>query len=219
MIKKPNKNIFFAIFGSFLFVTVIYILFQAILFGVLGQEIFSAGEPLTLLANKIFYNPLVGQLITTCVFTSVIAGSFGMLTSNCWNLHTLAKEKHLPAEKFLSKLSKKDVPWASLLFEGAIACLLLVISKNQIALQSMSVFGVVFSFVLTAIAAYRATKQKQLAIKPIIPILSIASCFYILTLCFGKIVHAGISIPYIALLASGIAVSFTKKQLFKKFFS
>jgi APA family basic amino acid/polyamine antiporter len=204
LIKNPKKNIFVIILGSFLCVTTIYVLFQSILFGALGTSLIAPGESLTKLGNIVFAYPIIGKSITALVFTSVISGSFGLLTSNSWNLHTLAQHKHLPGSKLLSKISKNNVPFVSLLIEGAIACLLLVISKNQIALQSMSVFGVVFSFLLCALAAYKAVVRKKLAIATIIPIAAIASCFIILFLCFQKMLFAGISVPYILLFSSGI---------------
>lgn len=205
MIKNPKKNIFWAITGSFMFTTIIYILFQGVLFGALGAGALGYEEPLMILGNKLFVYPIIGQFIIALVFTSVISGSFGILTSNCWNLHALAKDNHLPGKKWLTKVSKQHVPWVSLLFQGAIACILLIMSQNQIALQSMSVFGAVFSFLLSALAAYKA--RNKIKIAQWVPMLAISSCSYILFLCFQKMIFAGVSIPYIVLLLAGVLVS------------
>jgi len=214
MLKNPTINIPRAILGSFIGVAIVYILFQGIIFGALGVSMITTTQPFIILANKIFTSyPLIGQLITTLIFTSVIAGSFGILTSNCWNLHALAKGNHLPGEKFLTKTSCSNIPWVSLLFEGIIACFMLVISKNQIALQSMSVFAVVIAFTFSTIAAFYAThKRKQLTVNSWILLLAIASCCYILFLCLQKIQAAGVSLPFLALLLGGIAVSLSRHK-------
>jgi amino acid transporter len=192
MVKKPEKNLFKTIFGSFLVVAGIFTLFQGIVVLALGQKIFLPVYPLTTLA---------GRGITALVFASVIAGSFGILTSNCWNLHALAKNNHLPFAKILTAVSKKGVPWVALLVEGIIASLMLIISKNQTALQSMAVFGVVISFLLSSVAAFRT---KTIKLPKIISLAAIISCCYILFLCFQKIQMAGVSLPYLIFIFGGL---------------
>lgn len=212
LLKNGKANIPRTILGSFLFVTTIYILFQGVIFGALGGTMFSDAQPLTILANQIFVTyPLIGRLITALVFTAVIAGAFGILTSNCWNLYALAQDNHLPGSKFLTKLSHTHVPWISLVFQGGIACLLLLISENQIALQSMSVFGVVISFLLSALAALYAATKKQLAIGRRVCALALASCSYILFLCLQKMQVAGVSLPFLALLVGGVGIALFHK--------
>lgn len=217
LIKKPEKNIFRSIVYSFLIVAVAYSLFQLIVYLALGTEILSPGQPFTRLANKVFVShPMVGKGITSLVFASVISGAFGILTSNCWNLHALAQDNYLPGAKFIKQVSQKKIPIIALLLEGILACLFLVISKNQIALQSMSVFGVVAAFLISAFAALRAIKPSDPRTTRLLSIVSIISCCYILFLCFEKIANAGVSIPYIIVLMSGITVgaysSLTKRR-------
>jgi len=214
MIKRGRENIFKVILLSFLIVTITYFLFQSILYGATGTRmIHTLQQPFTLLANNFFISqPLVGRAITALVYTSVIAGSFGILTSNCWNLHALARDKHFPGTTWLTKISNNHIPWVSLIFEGAIACLMLLISKNQIALQSMSVFGVLIAFLFSSIAALYAIKKNQhFSLPKIMPILAIAGCTYILFLCLQKIFVAGVSLPFIAILLGGMIISFAKK--------
>lgn len=207
LIAKPEKNIFRSIVYSFVAVAITYTVFQGALYASLGNDILLAGQPFTKLANKFFVStPLMGQLITSLVFAAVISGAFGILTSNCWNLHALAKDKFLPGSTLLIRVSRKNIPWVSLIFQGALAVLFLAISKNQIALQSMSVFGVVASFLVSALAALYATKKQKLQLTPWASLTAIASCCYILFLCFQKIANAGVSLPYIFVLAGGIGL-------------
>ena len=214
LIKNASQNAFRAMLGSFIIVVIIHILFQTILFGALSTSLLSYPEPLAALAHTIFTKHLIiGRIISSLVFTSVIAGSFGILTSNCWNLHVLAKNNHLPFKNILTKKSATNVPSGSLILEGVIAVAMIAISKNQIALQSMSVFGVVLSFLLSAIAAFQASKNKYIKSLPIyIPTLSIACCCYILFLCFQKISQSGISLPFIVMLLSGIIITLIKQN-------
>jgi amino acid transporter len=176
LIKKPNKNIFRAILWSFLIVVTLYAFFQFFVALNIGKILFDS------------------TILTSLIFTSVIAGSFGILSSNCWNLYALGNKGTLTA------ISKTGVPWISLLVEGGVACLMLAMSQNQVALQSMSVFGVVVSFLLSAIAALRSSKN-------IISIAAVASCAYILFLCFQKMQLQGVSIPYITILLIGLIFS------------
>ncbi|MBU1007911.1 amino acid permease [Candidatus Dependentiae bacterium] len=187
MFKKSSSTIPRAIIGSFLFVTTIYIFFQLL----------ATQQPFSLLSNK---------PIATLIFTSAIAGSFGILTSNCWNLHALALDNHFPGKKILTKISQTHVPWVGLLLEGGIACLMLLISDNQVALQSMSVFCVVTSFLLSTLAALLAVANKKLLINKWIPRLALAGCGYVLFLCLKNIQTAGVSLPFLALLFGGIGL-------------
>jgi len=190
LIKNPQKNIFRAISWSFAIVVATYALFQFFVVAIAGNNI--SGSPLVTFTHVVLKNEFVGRILTSLVFTSVIAGSFGILSSNCWNLYALESKR-----RFFALTTKTGIPWVSLCIEGIIACGMLLLSQNQISLQSMSVFGVVVSFLLSAIAALKKYKN-------IISIAAVASCLYILFLCFEKIRVGGTSIPYIALLIAGI---------------
>ena len=91
LIKNPHKNIFRAIIWSFLIVVGIYALFQFLIVAVMGGMVFSKNFPLTTFVAITMKNEFVGRLLTSLVFTSVIAGSFGILSSNCWNLYAIKK--------------------------------------------------------------------------------------------------------------------------------
>lgn len=215
LIERPERNIFWAITGSFVIVATLYFLFQGALFGALGSKLLGSGQPLTLLANKFFAQyPFVGKSVTALVFTSVIAGSFGILTSNCWNLHTLATQNFFPGTATLTQLSNTNVPWVSLLLESTLACVIIGISKNLVALQSMSVFGVIASFLLSSIAAFIAAQKKVLSIPRFIPLLAIAGCTYTLFLCFQNMQKTGVSLPYLFVLIAGIVLA--KKAFLSK---
>jgi len=194
LIKQPEKNFLRAMLGSFVAVVVSYVLFQSASFFAQGQTMWGQ------------------NILTMLIFTAVLAGAFGILTSNCWNLQALAQDNFLPGSNILKKVSNNNVPSVSLALQAGIAILLLIMTENQIALQSMSVFGVVLSFLLTAIAALVASYNNHISLHPLFPLAAIMSCCFMLFLCFQKIAAAGISIPYIILLGSGILLANFKRQ-------
>lgn len=201
LIDNPAKNVFRAIIGSFLIVAFLFSIFELIVILALGKSIVAESMTLAQVVGQLFTSaPLLGKIVTSLMYTSVIAGSFGILTSNCCNLFTLSKHGHFFGLKPLLIETKGGTPVASILIESLLACLILVISKNQIALQSMAVFGVVLAFLLSAIAAFKATRS-------FISLVGIASCGYILFLCFHKMQSAGVSIPYILFIVGGIVIA------------
>lgn len=216
LLINPKKTTLYAILGSFVLTAIGYTLFQMFFFGALGNPLTVYETPFQVFASKIFTTPFVGKLLNACIFTSVIAGSFGILTSNCWNLHALAHDNHLPGKSLLCKTTKSQIPWVTLLIEGIIACGLLLISKNQITLQSMSVFSVTIAFLLNAIAALLATKSKVIKLPTLIPLLAIGSCSFILYLCLQKLTLSGVSFPFLILLLSGILIAGSRRLFFNK---
>jgi len=215
MLKKPKENLFKTIMFSFLIVAGINIIFQFLMFNILGQEILQSNNLFVDIAEKSFFPEWLGRLMISFIFTSVIAGSFGILTSNCWNLYSLVQDGHFPFKKHLIKLCPHKTPYVLLIIEATIACATLAISQNQIALQTMAVFGVVVSFLLNSFASFaliKKTPRKNSVLQKIVSILAISGCFYILFLCLRNLQITGVSIPFIVLLISGIAISLLKKQ-------
>lgn len=207
MINDPEKNVFKAIIGSFLIVTLIFTIFQCVITFALGQSILSENLSLAGVIEQLFTSkPVLGKIVTSLMYTSVISGAFGILTSNCWNLFTLAKHKHFCNSDQLLWITKREIPIVSLLIEGCLACLILIISKDQIALQSMSVFGSVLSFVLSAIAAFKSNRS-------IISFISIGSCIYILFLCYQKMQAVGVSITYLLFILGGILLAIVSRMI------
>jgi amino acid transporter len=210
MIENPQKNVFRAITGSFLIVALIFTTFQFVVTMALGKSILSESLSLAEVIEQLFSSwPVLGKVVTSLMYTSVIAGAFGLLTSNCWNLFTLAEHKHFFKSKPLLFVTKKGVPVISLLLECSLACLILLISKDQLALQSMSVFGVVLSFVLSAVAAFKSNRS-------LISLISIGSCIYVLFLCYQKMQAVGVSIPYLLFILGGIIFAIISKTMNKE---
>jgi len=132
-------------------------------------------------------------------------------------LFVLAKDHHLPFSKQLTKTNKHGVPWVSLLVEGIIACMLLVISKNLFALQNMTVFGVVSAYFFSSLAAFIAIKRKRsLHALLVVPIIAVFSSSYIIQLCLNNLRKSGISLSFLLIFAIGLSCAIWKMVHSKK---
>jgi amino acid transporter len=206
LLKHPQKNIKRSIVYSFFVVVSITTTFQLIMFGATGHMLSQAQEPVKLLAYHAFPNiPILGAILNALVFCSIIGGSFGSLTSNCWNLFALAKDKQLPLTRMLTKTNKQHVPYISLLVQGIIACILLALTNDQIPLQNMTVFGIAIAYLLNSFSAFIQNK-KRTKIAIITPTLAIASSLYIAFLCFKNLFLHGLSLPFSITFLLGIIV-------------
>ena len=215
LIENPKRNIKRSILYSFLIVVLITIIFQISIYAKLGINLANSKEPIYLFLLKIFQNhPIISKIINSFVIGSLFGGAFGSLIANSWNIFTLAKNKHLPFDKTLTKINKKNVAWVSLLFEGIIVCILLAISKKQIALQSMAVFCIVGSYMFSSISALIANINQSLN-KKIIPTLAIISSIYIMWLSLKNLYFYGISFSFLSIFLIGIIIAFFRNQKIK----
>ncbi|MBD3272994.1 amino acid permease [Candidatus Dependentiae bacterium] len=210
MIKNPEKNLKRAILYSFLIVVGIATIFQFLIFAGLGKEVTLVNIPILLLGSKIFNSgSWLPAIINSFVFASILGGAFGSLTSNCWNLYALSKDNQMPFSKYFIKINKNNVPFFSLLFQGLIAFILLAISRTQVTLQNMTVFGMVTAYFLSSVSLFKILKKENLK-KKLLPILAIASSFYMIFICIKNIIFYGISIPFILLFLLGIIYTLKK---------
>jgi amino acid permease len=178
----------------------------------MGQELGILNQPVFALIHRIFPSfPLLAHLVNSFVFAAILGACFSILTSNCWNLFTLAQNGHLPGVSILTSLTKTNVPWVSSMIQGVIACLILAATHDQIPLQNMAVLAQIVSFLLSTIAAvYAAKKLQGVQFSIWIPLLGIGSCLYIMTLCLTNLLGSGLSFSFIAIFAAGIALAVGK---------
>ncbi|MFH1644595.1 MAG: amino acid permease [bacterium] len=207
MIENPQKNIKKAILISFGLAVLFAISFQLIMYSVVGPSLAYSVEPLKDFGLKIFSDyPLVARIISALVMGSILGGAFSSLTTNSWNVYKFAEDNFIPFKNFFIKVNDNGSAWAGLLFEGLIAIILLIITKQQIPLQSMAVFGVVSCYLFSSTAALFAYSKKK-AVFRIIPILAILSSSYVLWLCLKKLYLFGISFSYLSIFLGGILIA------------
>lgn len=211
LIEHPHKNVRRAILISFFMVAIASSLFQFAMYQVLGPALGALNRPLLAYAQAILPDAHLGtRVLNALVFCSILGASFGMLTSNCWNLHTIAKHGHLPWSKLLLPI-KNQAPWVCLLLQALIASIIICLQQSQIPLQNMAVFGMTLSYFMSTLAALRAAQGRHLPSLPRwLPMLSFVSCSYILWLCAERILKSGASFVFLIILGSGLVVAYIK---------
>jgi len=209
---RPEYTIVRAFIIGFLTVTALLSLFQGAVAALLPASALTIGLPAAQLSSvAAAYLPSISSfswLMAGCVYLSMLGGTFGILTSNCWNMHRLAAQGHVPGAGWLTRVTAGQVPWVSLLFEVFICVLGVAISSKQVPLQKMSVLGVVFAFFCAMLAAWfaRDGRGKRL-IHPLIVGLALCSTLGLFGITLYHIYLYGISVPYICLFGGGIVVS------------
>jgi APA family basic amino acid/polyamine antiporter len=204
-IHDAKNNIKRVIITSFLIVAAINITFQALIFASVGYDLTGSSEPLLALCLKAFASsPFIGSLLNGVVFASIIGGFFSVITSNCWNLYTLALNNHLPGKRLLTKLNKHNVPWVSLCLEAMLACAILLITVNQQPLQNMAVGAQILSFFMTTTACFYAVARKEiLKLSIAVPIAGLLSCSCIFGIASYRVFSFGISFSFVSIFLIG----------------
>lgn len=209
LIVNPRTNIRRAIFTAFFMVVIVAILFQIFMYGIVGPQLAHVQEPILALGYKLFPNiPFAGKLLNGIVFSSIIGGIASNLASNCWNLYTLAQNNHVPFKQILTKVNKHNVPWVSLITQGTIGCFILSISRTQVPLQNMSVFAGFLTFLLSAIALFKASHSGATSLSQWIPLSAICLCLYVLFLTFNNMMNFGVSLPFLIIFCVGCLFAF-----------
>lgn len=214
LIENPKKNVRRAILISFITVALASALFQFGMWQMLGPSLKTSHSAMMAYAHQMFGDhSWAAKIIYAFVYLSILGAAFGMLTSNCWNLQTIAKHKHLPGSHHLTLVSSKQVPWASLLVETSLASLIISLQSNQIPLQNMAVFGMTIGYLMSAVAAWKAASDgSHRALPRWLVVLSFVSCAYVLWLCATRIISSGASSLFLLILAAGIGAAMWQKH-------
>lgn len=213
LIENPKKNVRRAILISFMSVVLCSALFQFGMWRMLGPSLISSHSPMMAYAERLWgENSWLVPAFNIFVYLSVLGASFGMLTSNAWNLQTIAKHRHLPGARYLALVSKKEVPWVSIVVEASIASAIILVQSNQIPLQNMAVFGMTMGYLMSAMAAWVAAGQKNIKFLPRwLVALSFISCAYVIWLCVTRIVSSGASSFFLIILGAGVLAALWQK--------
>ncbi|MFH0898675.1 MAG: APC family permease [bacterium] len=210
-IQNPATNIRKAILSSFAVVVGVCTVFTLLLYAMLGPEVATSHNALLMLGQKLGM-PMLGKVINGIVFASLIGGAFGILTGNCWNLHTLAHENYFPFKSILTKINKYHVPWVSLIIEGLISMFVITITAQQLPLQNMAVFATFICYFITALAAFKAFKiEKNASLPRIVPAFAMITCGGVIIFCLKNIYAFGISCSFITVFLVGCLLAIWKK--------
>ena len=209
LIDKPEKNAWKALLISHLVATGIIILFQIFLYAGSGPEIRLFGNsylntfPIFIhtcfsALSPIAKAKLIG-IMHIAIVSSALGSSYGVIYSNGWNLHILAKHKHTFFSNALSRLNSNFVPYWCIICEALICFGYLILTRgNQLALQQTGVFALTFTYLLSVLAYWAVTKRAGNG--QLLPVVSLGIVLFLLIMCLRNFILLGI-LPLISFSA------------------
>ena len=212
-IENAQKNAFRIIMTAGCIVLVLYTLLQLSVTVILEGACSPGPAALLEFTQKTFSSVYVGSLVINAAFISVLSGIFSNLANNSWNFHALAADGFFPFKEHLTKTNKSAVPWAALLFKIFLVLLLLYFTQQQIPLQNISVACVTLSYMLNLAAALNGRRLNRIRqVHPAIALTGIVFCCGILSFCYKNIALHGLSLPFLSIFITGIAVAVCYRQ-------
>ncbi|CDK30573.1 APC family permease [Candidatus Babela massiliensis] len=227
-IENPKKNGPKAILISYIIVVIIATLFQFMLCGNLGKELYSLTNGYlevfpTLIAklsnffqnNKIKHISIV--LLNLGIAASSLGAAYGVMFSNSWNLYNLAQSNHLFMSKIFTLLNKHHIPYVCIITEGLIAIIYLLITQaQQIPLQQVGALGATISYTISTLSLLILSIDKRQKTNIKIAIFSLISCLILLSAFIFNLSVYGISnllILFIFLQIIGCYMFYKKHKL------
>lgn len=218
-IKDAQKNAPLAVLISFSVVIIIAMLYQAIFYGVLGQQLAECGghcDTFPTLLHRIFGDTPIAQkfegILHLAIASSTLGAAYGIIFSNSWNLHVLAQNGHIWLSKLFTTFNKNQIPFACIIVEGLICLTYLVVSEGVLVpLQQIGAFGCVISYTLSVLALLISTNRNpENSINRWIPRLALVSCAILMTACINSFFINGMSslAIYSVLLIFGVGMFF-----------
>lgn len=201
-IKDAPKNAPLAVLISFGIVILIATLYQALFYGVLGEQLALCGghcETFPALLNALFGDtPFAHKfegVLHLAIASSTLGAAYGIIFSNSWNLHILAQNNHLWFAHALTKLNLNSIPFGCVMIEGVICLVYLTVSQGiLIPLQQIGALGCVISYTFSVAALLRAKNRNlTITISSWIPRLGLVSCMLLIIACVRCFFKDGMS--------------------------
>lgn len=223
-IKDAKKNGPRAILISYGIVVAINIAYQFFFYGSVGEQLQHAGGFLyafPLLLNKLFgmnmqLNQTLQTIFNIAIASSALGGAYGILFSNSWNLHTLAKNNHITNPLLFLKENRYHIPYWCIAAQGIICLTYLITSKGaQIQLQQIAAFGCTIAYTLSIISLLIHTFMHHTNKSALIlPSLGIINCFIFLFSCIHSFMTKGYCslITFGCFMIIGIYMYYTQQQ-------
>ncbi len=205
-IEDAHKNGPRAILISYAIVMTINILYQFFFYGSLGPDLQHAGSFLNafpLLLAKFFSNTpeiaaRIQGLFNIAIASSALGGAFGIIFSNSWNLHTLAKNKHVFSAGTFLKENAYRTPYACVLAEGLICAIYLFGTQgNQIPLQQIAAFGCTISYTFSTLGLLFLAMRNKTNTSIWLPMFGLLNCGVFLASCAHSFYKHGTQSLYI----------------------
>lgn len=219
-LENPKVNGPRAILISYSALIIVYCLFQAGLYCLLGAQLgllSSFAEVFQAVATFVpaFLQPFMATVLILCVALSALGGAYGILFSNMWNLHALAEHGHIWGSTWLKKLSRYTIPVWCVAAEGALCySYLLLSSGTQLPLQQISGLGSVIAYTISCIAAYYAKKSGSIRLSWVFLGFALINCMMLTALCMTSLIKGGNPALYLffSLITVGIGMFWSKNE-------
>lgn len=213
-LKDAQRNGPRAILISYAIVVCINIIYQFFFSGVLGSSLshaqsFLQAFPLLIQAccNTGSLSLLLQNIFNIVIASSALGGAFGILFSNCWNLHTLALNRHVIHASFFLKENRYGIPFACILAEGIIFLIYLAgTGAQQIPLQQIAAFGSTVAYMMSVLGLLTVALRRSQETTLWIPVLGLINCLFFLGSCLNSFYTRGAQSLYLfsALICFGI---------------
>lgn len=218
-IQDAHKNGPRAILISYAIVMIANVLYQFFFYGSLGTQLQQTStflQAFPLLLQKFFVQnpniiPAWQGLFNIAIASSALGGAFGIIFSNSWNLHTLAKHKHIINASTFLKENAYCIPYACVLAEGAICLVYLFVTcGNQLPLQQIAAFGCTIAYSLSILSLLYVITHKKDSTSICLPIFGLINCAIFFVSCFKSFYQHGAQSLYLfgSFMLLGIAMFF-----------
>jgi amino acid transporter len=204
LLENAQKNAYSIVLYSFCFVAFLYTTFQSTFAGAIGATNLISGDLMKYLFTLHFTQlPLLGSVIYSLIYCSILGTVYTILGSNSWNLFALAQDNNFPQKEVICRTNAYNLPWVSMLIKIFLAGLILLMSRNQIALQNMFVVCVSISYGLSVSAAIARNRKKERK-SLVLFVLALLSCSYLIGLSFFRVIQSGISFSFLSIYLFGL---------------
>lgn len=219
-IDNPAKNAPRAIIVSFLSVIGIYCLYQFFAYNLMSFFVQSATgyqaffAQLATMIAPLQHAKYMG-LLYCAVAASTLGGAYGILYSNVWNLHTLAKYNHIIAASSFLRLNKQHIPIMCVITEIFICFLYLFVSNGTpLPLQQIAATGCAFTYLISVCALLYAKANRTIHFPWAIAFLGMINCFMLAALCIVYLLRGAHPTLYVfgCLVLIGIGMYFVTKK-------
>lgn len=224
-IPDSKKNAPRIIFFSFLFTLALVTILQIIFVGALGAQLGRVAdfrEPFAILLDTIFgKNPTLASALFGAtiagIASSALGSSYSILSSNVWNMQTIASHNLIPGSKLFKKINSFHAPtWATIAAVFIEIGYLIGTNANIYTLQRISASANVLAYTVGTIAYLLITLKKKS--NRITAFLASGTCTILLYSIFAEGMTSGFT-PYKIygfLLITGIILNFLSKKTERK---
>ncbi len=210
-IKDPERNGFRVLIASFVAIVSLYAVFQACIVLIAPAD---GSNPFLSILPRLCGNSSLGiwgnGIVYAAITLSFLGGFYGMFYFNNWHLHALAQDGSLIGSSLLTRLNKQHAPWVCVILQAVLLIGLLLFTSHNEYLLTMSDFGVVIAYLLTAVAFLWRTKS-------IAGVAALGSCGFLLYLCTHSLMASSLwnIVPFFGMLLLGF-IGYVLEKIYRK---